>query len=45
MKIVDLSEMKKIEEKADKEYGFSNELIIENVGLRGADFIFDKINL
>ena len=43
MKIVDLSEMKQIEEKADKDYGFSNELIIENVGLRGADFIFDKI--
>ena len=43
MKIVDLSEMKKIEQKAEKEFGFSEEMIIENVGLRGADFIFDKV--
>ncbi len=39
MKVVDTEEMKLIEKKSLEEYGFSEELIIENVGLRGADYL------
>lgn len=39
MRVVNLSEMKDIEEEAISDYGFSESLIIENVGIRGADFL------
>jgi NAD(P)H-hydrate epimerase len=39
MRVVDINEMKKIKELAVKEYGFTESLIAENVGLRGSDFI------
>ena len=39
MKVVDTEEMKSIERKSLEEYGFSEQLIIENVGLRGADYL------
>ena len=43
MRIVDIREMKEIEEQAQKEYGFDERLIIENVGSKGASIIADKI--
>lgn len=43
MRVVDLNEMKEIEKVAIKEYGFTESLIIENVGTRGADFIEEFI--
>lgn len=43
MRVVDISEMKEIEKKAIENYGFSESLIIENVGVRGADFIDEVI--
>lgn len=39
MNIVNLEEMKEIERKSIEEFGFSERMIIENVGLRGADFL------
>ena len=39
MKVVDTEEMKSIEKQSLEEYGFSEELIIENVGFRGADYL------
>lgn len=39
MRIVSQKEMKELEVKTIKEFGFREELIIENVGLRGADYI------
>ncbi len=39
MRVVGTEEMKMIEKKTIEEMGFSEELIIENVGVRGADFI------
>lgn len=43
MRIVTIDEMKEIESLAESEYGFNSSLIIENVGLRGATFIQEKI--
>jgi len=43
MKVVDTGEMKEIEQKSLDHYGFSEELIIENVGLRGADYLHQKV--
>jgi hydroxyethylthiazole kinase-like uncharacterized protein yjeF len=39
MKVVDLTEMKDIEAKTFGEFGFKENLVIENVGIRSADFI------
>lgn len=39
MRVVDLKEMLEIERITKEEFGFSESLIMENVGLRGADFI------
>ena len=39
MKIVDLNEMKDLEEHSFHEYGFTIPLVIENVGIRGAHFL------
>jgi len=39
MRVVSSAEMKNIEEIALKEFAFNDSLIIENVGLQGADFI------
>ncbi|MCO4794157.1 MAG: NAD(P)H-hydrate dehydratase [Bacteriovoracaceae bacterium] len=39
MKVVDLAEMRTIEEKTFGEFGFKENLVIENVGIRAADFI------
>jgi ADP-dependent NAD(P)H-hydrate dehydratase / NAD(P)H-hydrate epimerase len=39
MKVVTVSEMKSIEEKTYNEFGFSENLIIENFGLSAADFM------
>ncbi|OUR99999.1 hypothetical protein A9Q84_02910 [Halobacteriovorax marinus] len=43
MRVVDINEMKEIEKLAIEEFGFSESLIIENVGVRGADFIEEII--
>ena len=43
MRVVDINEMKEIERVAVTEYGFSESLIIENVGVRGSDFIEKNI--
>ncbi|MBG59546.1 MAG: hypothetical protein CMJ16_10525 [Peredibacter sp.] len=43
MRIVDISEMKDIELRAQKEFGFDERLIIENVGSKGASIIESKI--
>ena len=43
MKVVDTEEMKLIEKKSLEEYGFSEDLIIENVGLRGADYLHETV--
>jgi len=39
MRIVDLNEMKEIERQAIDDYGFTEDLIIENVGIQGAHFL------
>ena len=39
MRVVTSNEMREIEEKSFKEFGFTEAMVIENVGLRGADFI------
>lgn len=39
MRIVDVAEMRQIEATVINDYGFDKDLIIENVGIRGADFI------
>ncbi len=39
MRVVNTNEMKEIEDRTINEFGFSENLIIENVGQRGADFI------
>lgn len=39
MRIVDLNEMKEIENQAIEKYGFTEDLIIENVGIQGAHFL------
>ncbi len=41
MRVVNISEMKAIEARAIEEFGFSESLIIENVGMRASDFIED----
>ncbi len=41
MRIVDVAEMRQIEATVINDYGFDKDLIIENVGVRGADFIND----
>ena len=41
MRVVNLKEMKKIEKTAIEQYGFEEQLIIENVGLKGADVVED----
>ncbi|MEX0798093.1 MAG: NAD(P)H-hydrate dehydratase [Bacteriovoracaceae bacterium] len=43
MRIVDINEMKEIENLAGEEYQFDERLIIENVGSRGAEIIKKKI--
>lgn len=43
MRVVDLEEMKQIEKTAIEEYGFTEDLIIENVGLQGAHFLDEQI--
>ena len=43
MRVVDTKEMKEIKDMAVKEYGFTESLIAENVGIRGADFIQNEI--
>lgn len=43
MKVVSTKEMKKIEEKTFNEFGFIEDLVIENVGVSGADFIQERI--
>ncbi|MFN8369636.1 MAG: NAD(P)H-hydrate dehydratase [Bacteriovoracaceae bacterium] len=42
MRIVTTSEMKEIEKNAEKTYGLTEELIIENVGVRAANFLYKK---
>lgn len=39
MRVVDLNEMKGIERQAIEEFGFTEDLIIENVGIQGAHFL------
>ncbi|MBH48972.1 MAG: hypothetical protein CME71_12460 [Halobacteriovorax sp.] len=39
MRVVTSSEMKEIEKRSFEEFGFSEAMVIENVGLRGADYI------
>jgi ADP-dependent NAD(P)H-hydrate dehydratase / NAD(P)H-hydrate epimerase len=41
MRVVNADEMRKIDSQAIEEFGFTEGLIIENVGVRGADFIED----
>lgn len=43
MRVVSAEEMKAIEKVAMEEIGFSESLIVENVGLRGADFLEEVI--
>lgn len=43
MRVVDVAEMRAIEGLAITEHGYSEDLIIENIGLRGADFIEEEI--
>lgn len=43
MRIVDISEMKEIENIAEKEYFFDERLVIENVGSKGAALIEEKL--
>ncbi len=42
MKIVTVSEMKEIENKAFCEFGFEESLLVENVGFKGAHFIYEN---
>ncbi|MFZ4714808.1 MAG: NAD(P)H-hydrate dehydratase [Bacteriovoracaceae bacterium] len=42
MRIVNQKEMREIENIAQKEYHFTENLVIENLGLRGADFLQQK---
>ena len=42
MRIVTSAEMREIEEMAADRYGLTNRLIIETVGLRGSEFIFEN---
>ena len=39
MKIVDLEEMNALEKQSFEEYGFTESLVIENVGLKAAHFL------
>ena len=43
MRVVDKEEMRAIESKTIEGHGFHEDLIIENVGVRGADFIEEEI--
>ncbi|TNF01911.1 MAG: NAD(P)H-hydrate dehydratase [Deltaproteobacteria bacterium] len=43
MKVVDLNEMRDIEAKTFGDFGFQENLVIENVGIRAADFIEAEI--
>lgn len=43
MRVVDYSEMKEIERIAISEFGFTEEMIIENVGIHGAYFIEENL--
>ncbi len=42
MRIVSAQEMRKIEDRAFNEFGINERLIIENVGIRGADLLYEK---
>lgn len=42
MRIVNTKEMKELETLAEQEFGLTERLIIENVGLHGAEFLFEK---
>ena len=44
MRIVSLKEMNSIESKAAKDYGFNETLVVENVGIRGADKIHERLS-
>lgn len=43
MRIVSTLEMKEIEQRAFEKYHFSERLIIENVGMKGAQLLIDKV--
>ena len=43
MRIVDTKEMKQIEENAEKEFHFHEDLVVENVGRSGARAIYDTL--
>ncbi len=43
MRVVDIDEMKSIESDAMESFGFTEDLVLENIGLRGADFIQEEI--
>lgn len=43
MRIVSTKEMKEIEQKAFEKFHFSERLIVENVGMRGAQYLIDNI--
>src|SRR5690606_10188487 len=43
MRIVSTKEMKEIEQKAFEKFHFSERLIVENVGMRGAQYLVDNI--
>src|SRR5687768_1590021 len=40
MRIVSSQEMKDIEKQAQRDFGLTESLVDENVGIRGADFLF-----
>lgn len=42
MRIVSQKEMKELEAKTIKEFGFTEDLIIENVGIRGSDYLLEN---
>lgn len=43
MRVVNKVEMRSIESEAMESFGFSEELVLENIGIRGADFIEEEI--
>jgi hydroxyethylthiazole kinase-like uncharacterized protein yjeF len=43
MRVVDIEEMRNIESEAMESFGFTEDLVLENIGLRGADFIQEEI--
>lgn len=42
MRVVNTREMKEIEKTAEKEYGLEESLIIENFGIRGANYLYNN---